>query len=66
MIKNVVYFIPTFSHFFLTADDYQFSSKAADFRILSVRTKRLFTVIVNNISRSKYIFGKQQDEKYYS
>ena len=66
MIKNVVYFIPTFSHFFLAADDYQFSSKAADFRILSVRTKRLFTVIVNNISRSKYIFGKQQDEKYYS
>ena len=44
MIKNVVYFFSTFSHFFVTADDYQFSSKTADFRTLSVHAQRLFTV----------------------
>ena len=26
MIKNVIYFFPTFSHFFVTADDYQLSN----------------------------------------
>ena len=44
MIKTVVYFFPTSCPFFVTADDYQFSSKDADFRTLSVRAKRLFTV----------------------
>ena len=44
MMKNVVYFFPTFSHFFVTADDYLFSSKPADLRMLSVRAERLFTV----------------------
>ena len=29
--KNVAYFILTFSYFFVTADDYQYSSKPADF-----------------------------------
>ena len=47
MIKNVIYFIPTFSHLFVTADKYQFSSKAADFITSSVRAKRLFTVFGN-------------------
>ena len=37
MINNVVDFFPTFSHFFVTADDYQYSNKAADSRMLSVR-----------------------------
>ena len=36
MIKNIVYFFPTFPHFFVTADDYLFSSKPADLRMLSV------------------------------
>ena len=44
MIKNDFYFFPTFPHFFVTADDYQFSNMAANSRTLSVRTKRLFTV----------------------
>ena len=35
---------PLFPTFFVTADDYQFSSQPADFRTLSVRAKRLFTV----------------------
>ena len=44
MIKNVVYFFPTFSHIFVMADDCQFSNKAADSRMLSVHAKRLFTL----------------------
>ena len=44
MVKNVAYFFPTFSHFFVTADDYQFSNNAADSRTLSVRAKRLFPI----------------------
>ena len=40
MIKNLVYFCPTFSHFFVMADGYQFSSKPADFRMLSVRSRQ--------------------------
>ena len=33
MIKNVVYFFPTFSYFFVMADDYLFSSHPADLSI---------------------------------
>ena len=33
MIKNVVYFFPTFSYFFVMADDYLLSSHPADLSI---------------------------------
>ena len=36
MIKNVVYFFPTFSYFFVTADDYLFSSHPADLSINNI------------------------------
>ena len=35
MIKYILYFFPTFPHFFMTVDDYLFSSKPADLRMLS-------------------------------
>ena len=35
MTKNVVYFFLTFSHFFIMADEYQFSSSPAVLRMLS-------------------------------
>ena len=47
MIKNVVYFFPTFSHFFVTAADYQFWKVPATPRARSVRAKSLFIVFWN-------------------
>ena len=42
--KECCLFPPTFSYFFVMADDYLFSSHPADLRMLSVRPERLFTV----------------------
>ena len=47
MIKNVVYFFPTFSHFFITAADCQFWKVPATPRTQSIRTKSLFIVFWN-------------------
>ena len=46
-VKNVVYFFPTFSHFFITTADYQFWKLPVTPRTRSVHAKSLFIVFWN-------------------
>ena len=47
MIKNVVYFFPTLSHFSFTAADYKFWKVLATRKTRPVRAKSLFIVFWN-------------------
>ena len=46
-IVNIVYFFPTFPHFFVTAADYQFWKVPTTPRTWSARAKSLFIVFWN-------------------